>query len=178
MGEDALGDGPQRPTLDLGVLLQQSRRHCFIDPLAFHQDPTGLLHPGVMLHGKREIPGMAAERCSAWTWATARTAPSGPRSCARSRPAGWPGCSWISPTPTPASRPPSPRSWAGASWQRCRVHFLRNVLARVPKGSAEMVAAAIRTIFAQPTGAEVVEQVDKVAAMLAPKVPSGRHDAG
>ena len=48
---------------------------------------------------------------------------------------------------------------AGAAWQRCRVHFLRNVLARVPRGSAEMVAAAIRTIFAQPTGAEVCEQV-------------------
>jgi putative transposase len=61
---------------------------------------------------------------------------------------------------------------AGASWQRCRVHFLRNVLARVPKASAEMVAAAIRTIFAQPTGTEVVEQLDKVAAMLAPKFPA------
>jgi putative transposase len=53
----------------------------------------------------------------------------------------------------------------------CRVHFLRNVLARVPKGSAEMVAAAIRTIFAQPTGAEVIEQLDKVAAMLTGKFP-------
>jgi transposase-like protein len=61
---------------------------------------------------------------------------------------------------------------AGASWQRCRVHFLRNVLARVPRGSAEMVAAAIRTIFAQPTGQEVVDQVDKVAAMLAGKFPA------
>jgi putative transposase len=61
---------------------------------------------------------------------------------------------------------------AGASWQRCRVHFLRNVLARVPRGSAEMVAAAIRTIFAQPTAAEVTEQLDKVAAMLAPKFPA------
>jgi len=60
---------------------------------------------------------------------------------------------------------------AGACWQRCRVHFLRNVLARVPKASAEMVAAAIRTIFAQPTGAEVVEQLDKVTAMLQPKFP-------
>jgi putative transposase len=60
---------------------------------------------------------------------------------------------------------------AGASWQRCRVHFLRNVLARVPRGSAEMVAAAIRTIFAQPTTTEVVEQVDKVAVMLQPKFP-------
>ena len=61
---------------------------------------------------------------------------------------------------------------AGAGWQRCRVHFLRNVLARVPRGSAEMVAAAIRTIFAQPTGQEVVDQVDKVAAMLQPKFPA------
>jgi putative transposase len=36
---------------------------------------------------------------------------------------------------------------AGAAVQRCRVHFLRNVLDQVPKGSAEMVAAASRTIF-------------------------------
>ena len=35
-----------------------------------------------------------------------------------------------------------------------------------------MVAAAIRTIFAQPTGAEVIDQVDNVAAMLAPKFPA------
>src|SRR4029450_7608883 len=41
-----------------------------------------------------------------------------------------------------------------------------------PKGSAEMVAAAIRTIFAQPTAAEVVDQLDKVAAMLQPKFPA------
>jgi putative transposase len=44
---------------------------------------------------------------------------------------------------------------AGAALQRCRVHFLRNVLARVPKASAEMVAAAIRTIFAQPDATHV-----------------------
>ncbi len=49
----------------------------------------------------------------------------------------------------------------GASWQRCRVHFLRNVLAQVPKGSAEMVAAAIRTIFAQPDAEHVREQLDE-----------------
>jgi putative transposase len=35
-----------------------------------------------------------------------------------------------------------------------------------------MVAAAIRTIFAQPTGQEVIDQVDKVAAMLASKFPA------
>lgn len=59
----------------------------------------------------------------------------------------------------------------GASWQRCRVHFMRNVLAKVPKGNTEMVAAAIRTIFAQPTGPLVRAQVETVAAMLDPKLP-------
>jgi putative transposase len=54
----------------------------------------------------------------------------------------------------------------GAAWQRCRVHFLRNVLAQVPKGSAEMVAAAIRTIFAQPDAAHVHEQLGVIAGML------------
>jgi transposase-like protein len=61
--------------------------------------------------------------------------------------------------------------FAGASWQRCRVHFMRNVLARVPKASAEMVAAAIRTIFAQPDPAHVRSQLDEVARMLDAKFP-------
>jgi len=59
----------------------------------------------------------------------------------------------------------------GAAWQRCRVHFLRNVLAKVPKASAPMVAAAIRTIFAQPDPAHVRHQLDEVAAMLGPQFP-------
>jgi putative transposase len=54
----------------------------------------------------------------------------------------------------------------GSGWQRCRVHFLRNVLAQVPKGSAEMVAAAIRTIFAQPNPDMVADQLDVIAGML------------
>jgi len=61
---------------------------------------------------------------------------------------------------------------AGVAWQRCRVHFIRNVLARVPKGQADMVAAAIRTIFAQPTGPMVRDQVETVALMLQPQLPA------
>jgi putative transposase len=60
---------------------------------------------------------------------------------------------------------------AGVAWQRCRVHFMRNVLARVPKGQGEMVAAAIRTIFAQPTGPLVRAQVETIAVMLEPQLP-------
>ena len=51
----------------------------------------------------------------------------------------------------------------GASWQRCRVHFVRNALALVPKGAAELVAASIRTVFAQPDTASGREQWRKVA---------------
>src|SRR3954468_10797656 len=59
--------------------------------------------------------------------------------------------------------------FVGAAWQRCRVHFMRNVLARVPKASVEMVAAAIRTIFAQPDAEHVRSQLAEVTSMLAPK---------
>src|SRR5919197_800227 len=59
----------------------------------------------------------------------------------------------------------------GAAWQRCRVHFLRNVLTRIPKGSAEMVLAAIRTIFAQPDAASVSDQLDEIVERLQPRLP-------
>jgi putative transposase len=59
----------------------------------------------------------------------------------------------------------------GAAWQRCRVHFLRDVLAKVPKASAEMVAAAIRTVFAQPDAGAVSQQLDSIAAKLGRQFP-------
>jgi transposase-like protein len=68
----------------------------------------------------------------------------------------------------------------GAGWQRCRVHFLRNVLAAVPKGSQEMVAAAVRTVFAQPDQASVRTQLEVIAGMLGrqfPKVEAMLRDA-
>ena len=64
------------------------------------------------------------------------------------------------------------RVMLGAAWQRCRVHFLRNVLAKVPRGSAEMVAAAIRTIFAQPDAAAVADQLDSIAEKLGRQFPA------
>jgi len=60
----------------------------------------------------------------------------------------------------------------GAAWQRCRVHFMRNALAKVNKGHAEMVAATIRTIFAQPTTDTVRAHVDTVADTLESQFPT------
>jgi len=59
-----------------------------------------------------------------------------------------------------------------SSWQRCRVHFMRNALAKVSKGHAEMVAATICTIFAQPGQKQVRAQVDLVAGMLQGDFPA------
>jgi transposase-like protein len=59
----------------------------------------------------------------------------------------------------------------GATWQRCRVHFLRNLLALVPKAAAEMVAATVRTVFAQPDAASAREQWRKVADGLRGRFP-------
>jgi putative transposase len=65
-----------------------------------------------------------------------------------------------------------------ASVQRCQVHFLRNVLAQVNKSSAEMVAAAIRAIFAQPDATHVHDQLDVTPARCQfSKVDTILHDA-
>lgn len=59
----------------------------------------------------------------------------------------------------------------GAAHQRCRVHFVRNLLACVPRSHQQMVAAAFRMIFVQPDAAGVAEQWDRTRQMLAPKFP-------
>lgn len=59
----------------------------------------------------------------------------------------------------------------GAAWQRCRVHFLRNALALVPKSAQQLVAATIRTIFAQPDATNTREQWRRVADNLRPRFP-------
>ncbi len=51
----------------------------------------------------------------------------------------------------------------GASWQRCRVHFMRNALSLVPKAAQQMVGATIRTVFAQPDAVSAREQWRRVS---------------
>jgi putative transposase len=60
---------------------------------------------------------------------------------------------------------------SGASWQRCRVHFMRNLLAHIPHGDKSMVAAAVRTIFAQPDREAAGQQLDLVVQNMAKRWP-------
>jgi putative transposase len=59
----------------------------------------------------------------------------------------------------------------GEVWQRCRVHFLRNALALVPKSVQHMVAATIRTVFVQPTAEAARTQWRQVADGFRPRFP-------
>ena len=59
----------------------------------------------------------------------------------------------------------------GATWQRCRVHAMRNALAYVPKGQHTMVAAAIRQAFIQPDHVNAVQTWRHVADQLRARWP-------
>ena len=59
----------------------------------------------------------------------------------------------------------------GAGWQRCRVHWLRNALSYVPKGEQQLVAATIRTVFAQPTPELTREQYRRVSDTFRARYP-------
>ena len=69
----------------------------------------------------------------------------------------------------------------GASWQRCRTHFLRNLLTRVPKSAGPFVATLVRSIFAQPSAEAVHAQFARVVEQLAERFPAAAemlHEAG
>ena len=59
----------------------------------------------------------------------------------------------------------------GATWQRCRVHFMRNALAHVSKGQRLMVAAAIRTAFVQEDHQAAVAQWRQIVDSLVSRFP-------
>ena len=63
------------------------------------------------------------------------------------------------------------RCFQGAAHQRCRVHFARNLLALIPKSHKDMVAAVLRTIFAQPDASAVSAVWDEVRDQLAASFP-------
>lgn len=58
-----------------------------------------------------------------------------------------------------------------ATWQRCRVHFVRNALAYAGKGQRQMILALINTAFAQETSDAAGHQWDVVADQVRAKFP-------
>jgi transposase-like protein len=63
------------------------------------------------------------------------------------------------------------RQLQGCVWQRCRVHFARNLLQRVPKAHQGMVTAALRSVFAQENAGDILSRWDDLAVSLAERFP-------
>lgn len=61
--------------------------------------------------------------------------------------------------------------FSGASWQRCRVHFMRNVLAYIPHGEKSLVSALLRTIFTQPSRRDADLQWQQVSDQMRKRWP-------
>ena len=61
--------------------------------------------------------------------------------------------------------------FGGASWQRCRTHFMTNLLTRVPRRAQPMVATMVRTTYQQPSPQEVHAQLERVIAQLQDRFP-------
>ncbi len=59
----------------------------------------------------------------------------------------------------------------GTAWQRCRTHFMRNLLSRVPRSAQALVASFVRTIFAQPDAASTRHQHASVVEQLRARYP-------
>ena len=62
--------------------------------------------------------------------------------------------------------------FAGASWQRCRTHFMVNLLSKVPKRVQGAVATVVRTIYQQPTAEQVRQQHEEVVRHFAARFPA------
>jgi putative transposase len=63
------------------------------------------------------------------------------------------------------------QQFAGSSWQRCRVHFMRNIRASVAAKHVPPVMAAVKTIFAHTDPVEVAAQWDQVTDTFSGSFP-------
>ena len=137
-----------------GVSQPPPRRRSLHLHLGRRLDPKGQRGRPHRQRGRRSSPPASTPRGTERSWVSTssppRTGRAGRRSCA----AWWPGDSAASPLVVSDAHGGLIDAIAsvlpGAAWQRCRVHFVRNVLTRVPKAAQSMVATLIR-IDLRPT---------------------------
>jgi putative transposase len=133
------------------------------------REPGGVRHKalviayGVHQSGRREVIGLEVG-------AAETQGRSGASSCAACAPADSRACGGATLTPTTASARRSPRS-LGCPWQRCSVHFLRDMRGHVAKAQQPMIAAAIRGIFQAASLAEAHQRLVEVVDRLHPVAP-------
>jgi transposase-like protein len=66
----------------------------------------------------------------------------------------------------------------GTTWQRCIVHFLRNVLSKIPRNAQDLISATVRNVFRQPTPGDAKAAVGKAIELLQTKWPAAAELLG
>ena len=113
----------------------------------------------------------ASGRSSGWTWVRVKTAPSGWPSYRSLSARGLGGVELVVSNAHQGLRGAIAAVFGGASWQRCRTHFMTNLLSRVPRRAQPWVATMVRTIYQQPSPDEVHAQLDRVTDQLQNRFP-------
>ena len=130
---------------------------------------------------QRRSMARASGRSLGWTWVPVKTAPSGWPSLRSLSARGLSGVDLVVSDAHQGLRGAIAAVFGGASWQRCRTHFMTNLLTRVPRRAQPLVATMVRTIYQQPSPDEVHAQLDRVTDQLQnrfPQVASLLDEAG
>jgi putative transposase len=145
-------------------------RYLWIDAACVKVRQNGRIVP-VAVSSRSGSTAIAGARFSAWTSARPRPRRSGPRFCASSRDAAF------ARRQASQLRLPMRGSKAAvskvlnATWQRCRVHFMRNALAYAGMSGRRVVSAFIATAFAEDDAEAARAQWRRIADHLRPKLP-------
>lgn len=67
------------------------------------------------------------------------------------------------------------KEWIGTSWQRCKVHFIRNILSKIPHSAKEQVAAAVKQIWTQPDKTSALKTARGIIAEYGKRFPEAIH---
>ena len=120
---------------------------------------------------RRRSMARASGRSLGWTWVPVKTAPSGWPSLRSLSARGLSGVDLVVSDAHQGLRGAIAAVFGGASWQRCRTHFMTNLLTRVPRRAQPWVATMVRTIYQQPSPDEVHAQLDRVTDQLQNRFP-------
>ena len=146
--------------------------YMWLDALAIKCREAGRIVNVALRGRRRRATPTVTGRSSGWTCSPPRTAPAGPAFLRDLVARGLSGVELVISDAHAGLKEAIAAVLPGASWQRCRTHFMRNLLCRVPKSAQALVATLVRTIFAQPDAASTWAQHARIVDQLEERFPA------